>query len=190
MTGFSSYLRKEVFMKKSRILLAACAAVFSLNVHAGNTYVGGSLALQSVSAQSSRFHGWRPGVLIGYGDMLDDDYYLAGEFMYSVAGAISNTYPNRNDSLRLSPGFTFSFIPGMVLTRTTMVYLRLALEVDKVAVSDKSLTGGLLGAGFEFLLTPSWSLRPEVDYTFYRSLSFGTPRSIQVGLSFKYTYDA
>jgi opacity protein-like surface antigen len=129
-------------------------------------------------------------VFIGYGGSMDKDYYLAGEFTASVVGTLNNVYLNRNQSLRMSPAFNLSIIPGMLFTPTAMGYLRFGVSDAQVTVNNRWLVGWELGLGIEAALTPCWSTRIEYDYTFFHSTGAGTPKSDDVALSFKYTFDA
>lgn len=175
---------------KKRILVAALVTLCSLNTYA-NTYVGGSLGFQDISANSSKFRGWRPGLFIGYGDMMDDDgeYYLSGELNISWASAVSDSYTNRRNSLRMSPELSISLLPAMVLKPDLMGFLRFGAGEAKQKVPNVWIANAIVGAGLEYAVTPCWSLRGEYDYTLFASTNIGNPRSSDLILSLKYTYD-
>ena len=177
-------------MKNQTILVAMLASALSCQTMAGNTYVGGSVSVQRVSAATSKYTGWRPGLFIGYGDIFDRNYYLAGEFLASMASTFSNSYVNRDQNLRITPDFSLSFLPGMILSPEAIGYLRLGLGIGRLHAANEWLSGIVVGAGVEFPFSPCWSVRTEYDYTVFRAIGIGTPQSNELMLSFKYTYDA
>jgi opacity protein-like surface antigen len=181
-------LFKEACMKKYTLLFPLLLGALSLNVHA-NTYTGITLGAQRISANTSTFRGLRPGLFIGYGEMIDTDTYLAGELSGTIVHATSDTYVNRNQSVRMSPEFNLSIIPGMVFAQDTMGYFRLAFETSYTNATGHWDKGVMLGLGVEYSLTPCWGLRGEYDYTFYRRVNVGVPRSNMLAVSVKYTYD-
>lgn len=176
---------------KKQGLIALLAALASLNVYA-NTYVGGSLGFQDISANSSKFRGWRPGLFIGYGGRMsddDDNYYLAGELAVSWASETSDQYINRRNSLRMSPELSLSLLPGMILKPDLLGYLRFGAGEAKQKIPNVWVANAIVGAGLEYAMTPCWSLRGEYNYTFFASTNIGNPRSHDLILSLKYTYD-
>ncbi len=177
-------------MKKQSLLFPIFVSVLSFNVYAGNTYVGGSLSMQNISATGTAYRGFRPGVLIGYGGPVDKDFYVAGEFNASYVATLQNNYINRNNSLRMAPVFSLSVIPGMLFTPTAMGYFRLGVADGLINVSNNWKVGWVLGLGIEAALSPCWSVRTEYDYTVFHAISAGNPNSDEFVLSFKYTFDA
>jgi opacity protein-like surface antigen len=177
-------------MKKHTLLLAVFASVLSCSAFAYNPYVGLSLGVQDISANDTAFRGLRPGAFLGYGGSIDKDYYIAGEFTASGVLTLNNVYLNRNQSLRMSPYFSLSLLPGMLFSQTAMGYLRVGVADAQLNVSNTWRVGWILGAGIEAALTPCWSVRAEYDYTWYHATGSGTPRSDDFAVSFKYTFDA
>src|SRR3990167_9975642 len=173
-------------MKKQIMLFTTLASFFSWEAYAGNTYVGGSLSMQRISATSSQYTGYRPGLFIGYGQEYPDCYYLGGEFLGSMTGATSDSYVLRDISLRMAPVYSLSLIPGMLITEDTMGFLRLGIGVGKLKASARWLTGYVLGAGVDVPLSPSWDIRFEYDYTLYNHIGIGNPQSHELMLSLKY----
>ena len=176
---------------KQRILFATLASLVSLNVYA-NTYVGAALGLQDIRQSTSKFRGWRPGVFFGYGSMMDMDarsFYLAGELAASWVSTISNTYVSRVQSLRMAPEISVSLIPGTILKPDLMGYLRFGVAEAKQIEPNRWLEAAILGAGLEYEMTPCWSVRGELDYSFFSNTNVGSPASWDGILSFKYTYD-
>lgn len=175
-------------MKKQRLLLTALAALASFNA-AANTYVGATLSVQDMNAYPSHFRGLRPGLFFGYGMMLDRDYYLGGELMGTAASTLNDNYVNRNDSVRMSPDFNVSLLPGMMIAPATMAFLRVGYSVGQFTTNNGWRSGLLLGLGMEAAISPCWSVRGEYDYTVFGSMSAGTPKSDEAAVSLKYTFD-
>lgn len=180
-------------MKKFVVCAAALASLVSLNAVAGNTYVGADLGYRTVTTNSnigSKFRGWLPGLFIGYGTMTVDNYYLAGEFAANWVSETSNSYTMRSQSLRISPEYTLSFIPGMVLKPELLGFLRIGIGEGRLAAQGDWLLAGVMGVGLEYTLTPCWNLRGEFDYSVFHDTSVGTPNAADFVLALKYTYDA
>lgn len=176
---------------KKRILIATLASLLSVNVYA-NTYVGAALGLQDIRQSTSKFRGWRPGVFFGYGDMIHGDtltYYLAGELAASWVSTISDTYVSRVESLRMAPEISVSLIPGTILKPDLLGYLRFGVAEAKQIEPNRWLEALILGAGLEYEMTPCWSIRGELDYSFFSNTNVGNPASWDGILSLKYTYD-
>lgn len=176
-------------MKKIALSAAVLASLLSFNANA-NTYVGGSVGMQDVTASPSYYRGIRPGLFIGYGGMYDTDFYMAGELSGSLVSTLTDDYEVRNQSLRISPNFGLSFIPGAMLAQASMGFLRLGGAYGYFADANTWRWGAIFGAGLETAFTPCWSVRAEYDYTVYRSMPVGTPRSDEFVVSLKYTFDA
>ncbi len=178
-------------MKKQALLLSLLAALTSVSAFASNnTYVGGTLAVQDVTVEPSAFRGLRGGAFIGYGMSDDKDFYVAGELSASIVGTLSNFYLTKDNNLRMSPTLGLSVIPGMFLTQASMAYARVGLLESMFTGNNTWRAGMVLGLGLEAALSSCWSVRAEYDYSFYRQVDIGTPRSDEFGLSFKYIFDA
>jgi opacity protein-like surface antigen len=178
-------------MKKKTLLMALMATLVSLDAAAyTHTYVGGTVGLQDVIAYPNVYRAWQPGLFIGYGSDFEKDYYIAGEFMATFAATISNNYTNRNDSMRNSPIISLSLIPGMYLVNGAMMFLRLGIAETYFPPVSTWRPGGIAGIGLDVSFTSCWSVRTEYDYSVFRAIDAGTPRSDMFALSLKYTFDA
>ena len=132
-------------------------------------------------------------MFIGYGSMVEMDarrFYLAGELAASWVSTISDTYVSRSQSLRMAPEISVSLLPGTILKPDLMGYLRFGFAEAKQIAPNKWISAAILGTGLEYEMTPCWSVRGEVDYSFFGSTNVGgSPASWDGILSLKYTYD-
>ena len=176
--------------KKASLLLSLLSGLISLNASAYvNTYVGASLAIENIYANSSHYRAWLPGLFFGYGGTFEKDYYIAGELGVMYAATLTNDYVNRNNSVRMTPVITLSALPGMVLIPGAIGFLRLGVAEAYIPAPGTWRAGGILGLGLDVNFTPCWSVRSEYNYYFYRSVEIGTPRNDLFELSFVYTFD-
>lgn len=174
---------------KKQLLCLALATACNVPAYAWNTYVGMELDVRDITASSSAYRGLYPGLFIGYGTALEPDYYFSVELSASLAATLNNYYINRVDSMRLTPIYTLSVIPGMMLSSYSMAYLRVGASEASVSAASTWRPGALIGIGLESALSPCWSVRAEYDYTIFSAAGVGTPRSDEFALSAKYTFD-
>jgi opacity protein-like surface antigen len=92
--------------------------------------------------------------------------------------------------LRITPNFGLSFIPAVMLAQASMGFLRLGGAYGYFAEANTWRWGMIMGLGLETAFTPCWSVRAEYDYTVFRSMPVGTPRSDEFVVALKYTFDA
>lgn len=121
---------------------------------------------------------------IGYGSRVTDLLYIGGEAV-AYYSHLSNNVTVKSKLGYLSHNFEtngdyeLAFLPGIRITNTSMIYLRLGYDWGNIQTNgrlftnasqslfltndEKVLNGFAYGVGFESLLKNHWSLR--VDYT-------------------------
>lgn len=142
-----------------------------------STVINGSI-LSVISRQVTNASGPMVGIFAGYGRNFHGFYY-AGEIFANSSGAQDtfnyNTYQS-NFNLRYSVGA--SLIPGIMVNRVGLVYLRLGYVRSLIGVSETGLPPGpvsltqfenglSVGVGIETALTYHLHLRLEALHTQY-----------------------
>lgn len=177
-------------MKKKALLLSLLTGMMSVNASAYiSTYVGGSVGIEDVAASTSLYRAWTPALFFGYSGSYEKDFYLAAELAAMFTATLTNNYVNRDDSLRMTPVLSLSVLPGMKLVPGAIGFIRLGLAEAYVPAPGTWRTGGIFGVGLDVDFTPCWSVRSEYDYSVYRSIGIGTPRTDMFLVSLKYTFD-
>lgn len=176
-------------MKKHSLLSLLAIAFVSPNFCAAGTYVGMSGAVQDIVSNNATYRAFLPGLFIGYQTVVDHDYYFAGELSGTAAASLTNNYVNRDDSMRMTPKFALSFIPGIMFSQDAMGFLRIGLAEGNLSAQSTWRPGFLAGIGLESAITPCWSVRAEYTYTVFSSVTTGTPRSDEYTVGFKYSFD-
>lgn len=134
-------------------------------------------------------NGWVGGLMLGYGAMMSDWFYLGGEIFANVSNADQNfstavtgsTYTNK---FEVNSSYGLGLLPGIKMTDSTLTYVRLGWNwanlktnetLTSTAASSKSNTsnGFVFGVGMETLIVDNWSLRGEYDHTWYGSYNTG-----------------
>jgi opacity protein-like surface antigen len=115
------------------------------------TYVGGGLGLAGYS-QYGGLHGANVNVFAGRGTLLGQGkYYLGGEIGAAFYGR--NTY-----------AASASFIPGLMLTPSTMLYGRVGVGGGHSPLKGfNTYFNTVLGAGVQTSLTKNWGARIEYN---------------------------
>jgi opacity protein-like surface antigen len=188
-------------MKLSRLaglLLAAslcCSKTYATlcdDFSHGRAYVGPSLFVQQVSANESSYRGLHPRFSLGYADW-SNKYYLAAElFLVPASLTLSDIRNNGGSgtSTKISSSFGASLLPGTLIYKKILGYLRFGLISSYFRSPGSSKMGGQLGFGIQTRLTSEWALRGEYLYTAYNSVSqIGTPNSNELGLGLIYFFN-
>lgn len=136
-------------------------------------------------------NGWLGGLMLGYGMMANDWFYLGGEIFANISnadqnfsastGAVPTTYTNK---FEVNSSYGLGLLPGIKMTDSTLTFVRLGwnwanLKTNETltgsASSSKSNTsnGFVFGVGMETLIVDNWSLRGEYDHTWYSSYNTG-----------------
>jgi opacity protein-like surface antigen len=188
-----------------KIILASAIAAATTGVAVANTapYVGASVGIinntANVKALGSNFTGgaYRGvpfNVFAGYGGVISQSFYLAGELF----GTVGTANISDNTQLKTSYGYGASIIPGVMLSDHTLAYARAGVLRSRFTNNNanSTQTGGQFGLGMQTSLTQNVDLRGEYDFVAYQSKNYklGTttasiaPRSdtFTVGLVYKF----
>jgi opacity protein-like surface antigen len=136
--------------------------------------------------------GWVGGLMLGYGMMMNDWFYLGGEVFGNFSGVDQNMSSvlstadgdNIQTSFQVNGSWGIGLLPGIKMTDSTLTYVRLgwnwanlkqtgsAFDADAVPTTftgNKTNTsnGFVFGVGMETLIVDNWSLRGEFDHTWY-----------------------
>jgi len=174
-------------------LLATLIATSSTLAFASGTsapYVGISTGIVNNSASNGNiFRGMPVNIFAGYGAVLNQTIYLAGELTGTLGtfGFNNNNTVLGSSGLRSSYGYGVSFIPGFMLNDRTVAYARAGLVGTRFNNANKTVLGGQFGLGMQTTVMQNWELRGEYDYTTYRSFQNSSPRSdaFTMGLVYK-----
>ena len=170
--------------------LFCLAMLFTNLTHAGSFYLYPSALLQSITAEDSSYRGVSPRLGVGYGTILGQSFFLAGEAGAMVGTAIlSNNIGDTGISLRVNRAYDFSLLPGMLFSEGTMGYLRLGVSSSNFTGPNEKVTGGILGVGLQLNVINCWFIRGEYFYTAYGPVSdLGNPVSDTFALGVVYTF--
>lgn len=188
-------------LKKILVTSSIMAIVASGTAFANATpYIGAGLGVTVNTANAKAlgngvtfgaYRGMPFTVFAGYGGVIDQNFYLAGE-VFGTPGTVNLSY---NNVLKTSWGFGASLLPGVMISDHTMAYARVGV-IRSHFTYDSNRTGGQFGLGLQTSLTQNIDLRGEYDYNVYKSITGyvgGTsvsisPRSDQfnVGIIYKF----
>ena len=185
-----------------KVILASAIAMSVSGVAAANgaPYVGASVGITNnsqnvktngVNSTGGSYRGVPFNLFAGYGGLVNQSFYLAGELVGTVATAnISD-----DNSMKSTYGLGASIIPGVMLSDHTLAYARAGVVRSRFSQNNQSRTGGQFGLGMQTALTQCVDLRGEYDFVAYQSknqtsggvTSSVAPRSDQftVGLVYK-----
>jgi opacity protein-like surface antigen len=189
-----------------KILIASSILVVTTGIAAANPapYVGASLGITANTSSStaygthdgailsapSNFRGVPFSIFAGYGGVINENYYLAGELTGTVVAAdISN-----NNGLKTNYGYGASILPGVMLSDHTLAFARAGVVRTRFSNADTTQTGGQFGLGLQTTLTQNVDVRGEYDYTAYSSLNnsmgrISSPRSDAATVALIYKFD-
>lgn len=161
-------------------------------------YVGGSVGINTNTSNikisnsilnGGNFRGVPFNIFIGYGGVVNQNFYLAGE-LFSTLWSMNIS---DNNKLKTSYSYGMSFIPGVMLSDHTLMYLRFGVLGSRFSQQSLTRAGGQLGLGMQTSLTQNFDVRAEYDYVAYRSYNDAggsvLPRSDQVSLGLIYKFD-
>ncbi len=154
-------------------------------------YVYPNVLLQSITSSDSSYRGISPKLALGYGTILGQSFFLAGEVSATIGTAeLSNNTDTDGTSVRVNRSYDVSFLPGMLFTENTLGFLRLGVVSSNFSEPNTTATGGEIGFGLQFALLNCWYIRGEYFYTAYSTIKdLGTPVSDTVALGAVYTFN-
>lgn len=120
-----------------------------------------------ILAQPGNFRGVPLNVFAGFGGVINQNFYLAGELFGTVATAEISS----NNGLKTSYGYGVSILPGFVLSDHTLAFVRGGLVRTRFSDANNTETGGQVGVGLQATLTQNMDVRGEYDYTSYGSFN-------------------
>lgn len=170
-------------MLKKVLLISAIVATASNAAIAGNPYIGGSLGVTDFGVYNSgKVQAGAIGKLFsGYGSTfgVSKNIYLGGELNLDLAH-----YPYYSGA---TYGLGASFIPGVMVTKDTMIYGRLGIEANRNNYSSTTYLGNQLGLGLQKNLTKNWDIRAE--YTRLSNVNGRASGDSQINLGLVYKFD-
>lgn len=188
-------------MLKKLFLASAIAAAASSAV-AGAPYVGAGIGIinnsanvksnAGVSSTLGAYRGMPFNLYAGYGGIVNQNFYLAGELNGTVGTA--NITDSNNTGLKSTYGLGASILPGVMLSDRTLAYARAGVVRTRFPDNSGSTrTGGQFGLGMQTSMVQNVDLRGEYTFVAYQSknTSFGSlaPRSDQFNLSLIYKFE-
>ncbi len=169
-------------------ILAATSSV-SFATAAPAPYLGASLGVVNNSSSYGNFRGMPLTISGGFGGLVNQTIYLAGELFGTLGTSTLQSNPAVNhSSLKSTYGYGASVIPGIMLSDHTMTYARLGVVKTRFSHYSKTVTGGQLGLGMQTSLTQNWDLRGEYDYTAYNKFSGMSVKSDAFNLGVVYKF--
>ena len=175
-------------MFKKLLIASAILAATSSVAFAAAPYVGGSVGVDVNTNNTQNFRGVPFSVFGGYGGVVGQSIYLAGEVFGTVGTAQLN-----NNGLKSTYNYGVSFIPGLMFNDHTMGFVRAGVvrtHFNPTAANSSNQTGGQVGLGLQTGLMQNLDLRGEYDYTGYGSFSgLSKARSDQFNLGLVYRFE-
>ena len=179
-------------MKK--IILASAMLVATISVASANSapYVGTSLGVNSNTSTHANggsggaYRGIPLKVFAGYGGIISETFYLAGELTATLGSAeISN-----KNHMKTSYGYGLSALPGVMVNDETLAFARVGYVRSRFANVTKMSSGAQLGFGMQTSVTQHVDLRGEYDFTSYANAgAIKSPRTDEFNLGMVYKFD-
>ncbi len=176
-------------MFKKLVIASAILAVTTSVAFAGAPYLGGSVGIDANTSGSANARGIPFKIFGGYGSLVSQNFYLAGEIVGTVGTATISDHGLKN-----SYALALDVLPGVMLSDHTMGFARLGVARSRFTpkgFSNSTVTGAQIGLGLQTSLMQSWDLRFEYVYTNYGSINstVGSPRSDETDLGLIYKFD-
>lgn len=178
--------------KKILIASAILSATSGIALATPAPYVGASLGFQTNTASkvdtvAANYTGFPVNLFAGYGGVVSQSFYLAGELTGTV-GTFSSS--STNNSIRTTYGFGASLIPGVMMSDRTLSFARFGAVRTRFNNKNTTVTGGQVGLGMQTSLTQNIALRGEYDYTMYRSFSnVSKPHAGEASVGVVYSFE-
>ena len=169
-------------MLRKALLTSIIIASSSTVSLAATPYVGGSLGVTDLGIYSGgkvqsgaigKFFG-------GYGSTfgVNKNIYLGGELNIDLAH-----YPHYSGA---TYGVGASFIPGIMITKDTMVYGRIGVEASRYFHSSTTHLGNQLGLGLRTNVAKNWDIRGEYVHLSNAIGNMSGNSQLNLGLAYKF----
>lgn len=182
-------------LKKILIMSAVCAATTGVALANPAPYVGASIGSQTNTATKDGFgkpnnhYGAPISVFGGYGGVVSQNIYLAGELFAKLATANVFSNSSSSGSIKSSYGYGASIIPGLMLSDHTLAFGRAGVVRSRFT-SAQTVMGAQFGLGMQTSLSQNVDLRGEYDVTSYRSFnSVSKLRAVEATAGLIYKFD-
>ncbi|OGT63109.1 MAG: hypothetical protein A3E85_03980 [Gammaproteobacteria bacterium RIFCSPHIGHO2_12_FULL_45_12] len=151
--------------------LVSCVLALSVGMARANTapYVGASLGVSTNTTDSTarpNSRGVPLSVLAGYGGVITQSVYLAGE----VTGTLATGQLSAN-GMKSTYGYGVSLLPGVMLHDHFLAFARVGVVRTNFNSGNNLSTGAEAGLGMQTSLTQNVELRGEYDFTAYHRVS-------------------
>lgn len=150
-------------IKKTFLIFALFTTTTGLAFAETKSYIGAGLGVTDLGYTQNGGGKLESGAIgklfAGHGYTLGEKYkiYLGGELNLDLA-----SYPNSRTYSNMNYAVGGSFVPGIMLTQTTMLYGRLGMQANKFHNSGQSIQfGSQLGLGLQTKLSKKWDVRAE-----------------------------
>ena len=191
-------------MLKKILLSTAIASLTSMSfANCLSPYVGASIGIDTNTSSSvpvsnvpvtvtqpGNYRGMPFTVFAGYGGQINQNFNLLGEVFWKIGTAdISN-----HDRLKTSYAYGVSVLPGVLLSESTVGYVRLGIVRTQFTDANSTRTGAQLGAGLQTNVTQNVDVRGEYDYYSYSSFNgnvgrYGSPTTDSFSVALIYKFD-
>lgn len=177
-----------------KLILASTTMALTAGVAFANPapYIGAGLGINTNTSSTGNYRSMPFNVLAGYGGLIDQSFYLAGELNATLGAAeISDV-----GIMKTTYSYGVSILPGVMLSDKTLAFARIGLVNTRFTDQDaRTKPGAQFGIGLQTAVTQNVDLRGEYDYTAYRSFNQSTyaratnPRTDAFNLSLVYKID-
>lgn len=162
----------------------------SSSVAIGSMTTSGVGGHTTIFSQPGNYRGVPFNLFAGYGGVINQNFFLAGE----VFGTVGTADISNNNQMKTSYGYGASVLPGLMLCDNTVAYVRAGVVRSRFTNDSVTRTGGQVGLGLQTTLTQNIDLRGEYDFTGYRSFSnvignVSSPRQDAFNLGVVYKFD-
>lgn len=176
----------------NRFILTGAALVLtsSMAIASPAPYVGAGLGITTNTSSFGSYRGVPFNVFAGYGGVVNQNFYLAGELDANVGTA---EISNKSSGLKTTYSYGASVLPGVMLSDRTLAFARVGVVRAHFTSPSNNSTGGEVGLGMQTNLTQNLDLRGEYNYISYRSINVAglstSPRSDVAKIALVYKFD-
>ncbi|MHB1220980.1 MAG: outer membrane protein [Gammaproteobacteria bacterium] len=154
-----------------KIILATAlisASAIQITMASPVPYVGVSTGITTTTGNHfSGFRGMSLNMFAGYGGIVSQSFYLAGE----LTGTLATAEVTDSNALKTTYGYALGILPGIMLSDHTLAFARVGIARARFSEADATRTGGQIGLGLQTSLTQNVDLRGEYDFTAYQSVN-------------------